>query len=560
MKRATLCILVALVGAVLARGAQASSVVTGPDSPAQATTRPVIAGREQAAHWLDEAARYADATSDAWDRAHLCAGIAIQYARCGELESYQSNILLAEKLLPANSALDQLRARALSDIVWCMALRGKVELARQAIDKYVVAPVDREASLIGMAAGQAEGGDLLGAVATVKTLNPQTYNEAYCRLARALADAGKFEAALQMTDAIHDPTWQSSAHLALAGAYARSGNDHGAMDIADRIPEGPGKAEAYRVISAWRAAWDNDDGAVTVAQMISDPPVQSRAFLAIGRLQVRRQDFSAANKSLEKTIDDDHQQLALQIVLGHCKAGNIRAAKEALRMLANGPLRSRAYQAIAYAMVRENDIFGARSFLDPLPQEQRIVQLLSLARIAAEVGNPDIALRILREVETGVVDPGTRLVGPLIRFKAHDMEGYNKAIKELQAEADNALNPIGQQRANMFLFTIRAICGDVAGAREAAKKVADSNLRFLLSATAQRLDTGDYSDAVHLACALPLVGLQAAAFLDIALNDLKERRADAFAGLVQSLPTPRDRSAACTGIARALLQPPLPTD
>ena len=211
-------------------------------------------------------------------------------------------------------------------------------------------------------------------------------------------------------------------------------------------------------------------------------------------------------------------------------------------------------------MVRQNDIFGARGFLEPLPQDQKIVQLLALARTAAEVGNPDVALRILREVETGVIDPGTRLVGPLIRYKALDMIGYNQSMRELQDEADHALSPADRERANIFIFTIRAITGDFKDARQAAGKVSTANLRYLLSAASQRLDTGDYLDAVRMACALPTVGLQIAAFLDIATNDLKEGRADQFPALVQSLPTARDKAAACTGIARALLEAPSPID
>src|SRR2546423_325470 len=104
--------------------------LAGTDAAMLPSTQPVNP-RQQAIEWLNQAGRFAEQLPQPSDRTHLCAAIAIQYARCGDLDSYQGNMHLAGALPDKNpestaSVLRQLRVRALPDIARCMASKGQL--------------------------------------------------------------------------------------------------------------------------------------------------------------------------------------------------------------------------------------------------------------------------------------------------------------------------------------------------------------------------------------------------------------------------------------------------
>src|SRR5207244_3919416 len=128
------------------------------------------------------------------------------------------------------------------------------------------------------------------------------------------------------------------------------------------------------------------------------------------------------------------------------------------------------------------------AFINPLTSDQRPILMLQLARMAAEIGNPDIALRILKEVEsTAAVVPGSRLVAPLIRHKAGDLEGFQHNIASLEVQAQDFNDVTVRQESNAFLFTIKAITGDTAGARTAAQNVPAPQLMHIITSSTSRL-------------------------------------------------------------------------
>jgi tetratricopeptide (TPR) repeat protein len=561
--------LVALIVLAMAHAAsplRAETVTAAPNpvAPSPAATQPAIGGSKEASAWLDQANRHAQAISENLDAGQLQGAIAIGYARCGDEDRMRSSMRLAEKLLVvpagADNPLDKLYAQSLPDIVRCMARHGDLQSAAAMQKRYGTDRIDHLAVKTAIAVGQSEAGDIPGAQVTLAEMGEIVHNDGCTQIARALADQGHIDDARASADAIADPSWKAGAYVAIATAQAKNGDDAGAMDTADRIPEGPSKADALRVIAAYRASRGDDAGAAACAQLISDIPAQSHAFLAIGKCQIQRKDFAAAANTLERTIDSDRQLMLRYLAIGNANADNIAAANDLLRLIVDIPSQKLVCRAIMYAMVRQNDIFGAKSFLQPLPQDQRIELLLALARIAAEVGNPDIALRILREVETGVVNPGTRVIGPLIRFKAGDKEGFRAAISAMESEASTSTNAIVRAKANALLFTVKSITGDYAGARLAATKVSDANLAFLVSATTARMDAGDASDAVAMASALPSIPMQISSYSAIATHYITNGKTADFPKLIRSLPAARDKAACCIGIAQALLTPPSPAD
>jgi len=550
--------------------ARSDSVTLLPDPGSAPLARPAAATQaindeyRSIVPWLEESARHAAQTTDPLERGQLAGALAINFARCNDEDRMRSNMHEAQRLVivPANETnpLDELFAHDLPDIVRCMARHGDLQSTGYMLKSYGGPRVSLIAAQTAIAVGQAEAGDIPGSQVTLAAIGDIANNDGNAKIAKALADLSRIPQARAAAEQITDTLWKSKAYVQIVQSQEKQGDDAGAMDSADRIPEGPAKAEAYRVIAAYRASRGEDVAANIVAGMITDTPVRSRAFFNIGRCQVQRKDFAAASGSLEHTIDSDRQMLMTLLAIGQANADDLPAAKELFPLIVDLPSRKLACRAIIYAMVRQGDIFGARSFLQPLPTEQRIELLLALARIAADVGNPQIALRILHEVETGVANPGTRIVGPLIRNKAKDKEGFDAAIRSYEHDAAVSPNTSVRGKANAMFFVIKASTGDIAGARDAANKVADPFLSYIVAATTERLDTGDATDALGMASALPSVPLQINAYQAIAEHALKDGKPLDYHSLIHSLPTPRDQSACCLGIAQALLHPPSPAD
>jgi tetratricopeptide (TPR) repeat protein len=293
-----------------------------------------------------------------------------------------------------------------------------------------------------VALGQAEAGDVAGAWATCERIHPQwgmRKGMALCDVANALAEAGRFEPALQTVEKIEKLP---------------------AKDDDTRKSNRGSRNFSLLMIACEQAKRGQVKEALQTAERADNEVMKARTLQEIAKIRLERGDQRGAQEAVQRALPIVKREIdfASETIAAQAEAGDVPGALETTAKYLKGSAKGAALILISIAQAKNGDRnAAARTFKEGLALVKTEKTLLGyLALKLAKAGEFDRALElaalsgspgsVLQEVAAGVAKTGDfgRALTIANSIK-NDARNKARALCEIAAAQAKARQPLARQ-------------------------------------------------------------------------------------------------------------------
>jgi hypothetical protein len=220
------------------------------------------------------------------------------------------------------SALESRNEWAIGDSVVALAFLDPTR-ARQAAPNSPEKPgargsVRRDSTFASIAAIQAKGNDIRGALETIELVqNMQTHDKTLEIMAEDLTKRHDIQHALEVARAIKHPTWK----YVLAKVQALMGDVPGAMRLATSLPNSHDKSQAFSAIVDAQVSVNALEDAVQTAGLIDHDNIKDRTYTELARSHAKAGQLSIAITLVDQVMYQRRGEVMRQLGLIYASTG-----------------------------------------------------------------------------------------------------------------------------------------------------------------------------------------------------------------------------------------------
>ncbi|MBI5775695.1 MAG: hypothetical protein HZA89_18405 [Verrucomicrobia bacterium] len=333
-----------------------------------AAGHPQSSGSTNALPWLMQAQKEVAAIEDKRARLTTFVGLASAFAQHGEFAASDAAFLSAKALAVEPNGFPEMfqypRMLAAMPKARALARAGQVKEALIVAENLTgVSQVDRR-RVVGMTAiGQAEAGDLKGALTTADSIEKTMRERVLGKMARVLAESGRVAEAHSVADANPGAYWKDHGLAHVAEAHARSGQLEKALATAAQIKSDSQQVTAYVGIAVARAETGDYAGAIRVWEQTVKPSTRSAILATVAQAPLKVDDLAAVKIALEQ-IQTVKQWPWLKPVIGvQIRLKDFTGAQATAQLLQAKTMDSSVYSDVVEALVSTGKVTEADAFI-----------------------------------------------------------------------------------------------------------------------------------------------------------------------------------------------------
>jgi hypothetical protein len=286
-------------------------------------------------------------------RSELLADLAVAHARAGAVEAADSAldraVALADEL-----AEPEMRARALEALAPAAAVSGQPDVALAVIKRLPEQSFERNGAIRLAVAELVAEREFASARRLAELFDhPPHRAQMYTRIAVAMTEAGKIEAALALLEGMDPARMRARALGDMVEAAAATGNVDAAARIADRIEDPLTATVARADLAAAQARAGDLEAARAVVQELDIDAYRESVLRHIAMAEADAGRFDAAAETAAQLTHDRHRPAALShLARAQAAAGQVEAARITAATLKDGEARETALMDVAEALAR----------------------------------------------------------------------------------------------------------------------------------------------------------------------------------------------------------------